>query len=168
MIGKRHRPILQAKAAETHGLLNCAVDLLRRHAETVGAIAEEAALERMLLLEAGLAAQRFNNMMSAAGRVLSAAELDSMLLNYNHFAILFDRAGGHITPKFHLMFHGLQRTATHGNLRFYTTYRDESLNGVIARIARSCHRRSWHKMVHYKVNYMLATQGLALDVWEVH
>ena len=32
----------------------------------------------------------------------------------------------------------------------YSTYRDESFNGLIARIARSCHRRTWANVIHWK------------------
>ena len=35
-----------------------------------------------------------------------------------------------------------------GSPRFYTTYRDESLNGVIAKIARSTHRGSLMRSAH--------------------
>ena len=73
-----------------------------------------------------------------------------------------------MSPKFHLMFHCIQRAVSQGNPRFSSTYRDESLNGVIARIARSCHRRTWQAMVHHKVGYMLSTHGVSLDIWEMH
>jgi len=43
-----------------------------------------------------------------------------------------------------------QRSRHQGNPRFYATFLDESLNGNIAKIARSCHRRTWLKRVFVK------------------
>ena len=95
-----------------------------------------------MLLEAGRAAQRFNAVMNRAARVATVPELEAMMQHYLHVSILFQRAGGHLTPTFHLMLHCIQRSRCLGNPKHYMTYRDESLNGAIARVARSVHRCS--------------------------
>ena len=46
----------------------------------------------------------------------------------------------------------IQRALHRGNPRLYSTYRDESLNGIIAKIARSAHRRTWSNVIHFKRN----------------
>ena len=168
MLGKRSRPILNAKGAETHGLVDCAVELLGDNMATLEAMGGLVALEARLLHAAGLSAQRFNASMAASRRTIAPDAYNIMFGHYHQFVVLFERAGGWLTPKFHLMYHCIQRSRSQGNPRFSSTYRDESLNGVIARIARSCHRSSWQSMVHHKISYMLSTTGASLSIWEMH
>ena len=155
MLGKAGKPELKAKAAETHGLLECAVNLLRKYQPQLRACSGNIAVECELLLAAGSAAMRVNEIIGSSPRVMSREALDSTLVSYLHFCTLFDRAGGHITPKFHMLVHCFQRSVLLGNPRFSMTYRDESLNGVVARIAASCHRNTWAETVHCKFNYLL-------------
>lgn len=159
MLGRPNKPILAAKAAETHGLLDFAVGLLQKYEVQLSAISRDFALTTQLLLASGKAAQKFNTLLADNTRDLSAEVIDSMMSSYRHFAVMYDRAGGHLTPKHHIMLHMIQRAGWHGNPRYYMTYRDESLNGVVARIAASCHRRSWDVNVHRKLNHLLAAFG---------
>ena len=66
------------------------------------------------------------------------------------FLSFFSKAEGPLTSKCHFMFHLIQRSLYKGNPKKYSTYRDESFNGLIARIARSCHRRTWANVIHWK------------------
>ena len=65
-----------------------------------------------------------------------------------------DRAGLALLPKCHMMYHMIQRAVRKGNPRMYSTYIDESLNGVIARVCRSVHRRGWALEVYRKLAMM--------------
>ena len=53
-------------------------------------------------------------------------------------------------PKHHWMVHCVQQPPTFGNPRFHHTYRDESLNGVIAKIAKTSARSTFAVTVHRK------------------
>lgn len=55
-----------------------------------------------------------------------------------------------LPPKCHFMIHLIQRALFKGNPCKYGTYRDESFNGLIAKIARACHRRTWANVIHWK------------------
>ena len=71
MLGRIDKPILQAKAAETHGLIVCAVSLLHRYHRGIASLGPMVVLDGRLLREAGAAAQRFNTTMANAGRTVS-------------------------------------------------------------------------------------------------
>jgi hypothetical protein len=43
-----------------------------------------------------------------------------------------------------------------GAPKLYATFRDESLNGVVAKVARSCHRNNFSRMVHVKFRRLQA------------
>ena len=72
---------------------------------------------------------------------------------------LYLRTGGTCLPKYHLMMHMLHRVAIHGNPSSYSTYRDESLNGVLAKIARSCHRSAFGFGCHWKYQLLCGMVG---------
>jgi hypothetical protein len=75
-----------------------------------------------------------------------------LLIEYKRFNVLFDRAGGILHAKNHLMLHLFQEIRYFGNARFYHTYQDESFNGILAKIARSCHRLNWAEVVFNKLH----------------
>ncbi len=157
MLGKRRQPSLSAKAAETHGLLEfCVVlpDIYMPRMRT-----QDQLLCANLLKAAGQEALKFDAVISRNDRNMPEAEKGAMHFSFMRFATLYQRANGHIIPKFHLMLHMICRVAGNGNPRFYSTYKDESLNGVIARIARSCHRRFWEFNVHRKFNFMMHVEA---------
>ena len=68
---------------------------------------------------------------------------EGMLFHYSRFITLFDTAGGTLTPKSHLMYHAIFMIDSFGSPKYFATYVDESCNGVIAVVARSCHRLTW-------------------------
>ena len=153
MLGKRARPFLTAKAAETHNLLEFAVYLLEIYKPRFRS--EDDIITAALLLSAGRAAMRFDDVMTANQMNMNADAQEELCNSFMHFSTCYMRAGGHSIPKFHLMIHLVQRVCVNGNPRFSTTYKDESLNGVLARIGATCHRRHWEFNVHRKYNFML-------------
>jgi len=163
MLGRKKKPNFSAKAAETHGLLEFAVALLDLYADKLSNNSETHEVY-LLLKEAGKAALQFDEVLNGNQRNMPANEQQKALMYLKRFAILFDRAGGHQIPKMHLMFHLIMRCGHAGNPRYYMTYKDESLNGIVARIAKACHRRCWEVCVHRKFNYMLLATGLTFDM----
>ena len=158
MLGKPHRPELQAKAAETIGLLPFAVELLERYAN------QFPGNQGHMLLASGKSALAVNDVIRTSDRVIPSAEQQSMMSWFLRHMSLYAKAGGIVTPKFHYMVHCLQRISRRGNPRFYHTYRDESMNGVIARIAKCSHRLSFALVVlkKYKLLHILQPTGVGM------
>ena len=109
-------------------------------------------LQARLLIAATREALSFNNLLKNNSRTIPKDTQEKMLMHYSRFFTLFDRAGGNIVPKFHVLYHSLQQIGTYGNPRYFATYVDESFNGVIAAIARSCHRLTWSDSIFRKIH----------------
>ena len=151
---------VKAKAAETHGLLGFVVDRLEMHKAVLAAT--EHANTFALLLQAGQAALDFDAVMASHPRAIDETVCGMLFQKYNEFICLCEETGMHLMPKSHMMYHMIQRAVFTGNPRMYSTYIDESLNGHIARICRSVHRRTWAFSVYEKLAMMDAL-GLADD-----
>ena len=65
-----------------------------------------------------------------------------------------ERCGFDLKPKNHQLVHFVQRSLHDGAPRLYTTYREESFNGVLARVGRSVHALTWEAGVLYKIAYL--------------
>lgn len=148
---------LKAKAAESHGLLGFVVDRLQKHANVLSLS------EHDFLLRAGKAAMDFDAVMANRPRAIDERTCGMLFDHYNRFICLCDRAGLALLPKCHMMYHMIQRAVRKGNPRMYSTYIDESLNGVIARVCRSVHRRGWALEVYRKLAMMDSLQQQWLD-----
>ena len=157
---------LKAKAAETHGLLGFCVEMLLKHANFLlsGNPGSTQPVLFDLLLCAGRAALKFDAILAGHERSVDESTCQQLFDEYNAFICISARAGVPVLPKAHLMYHLLQRSLTKGNPRMYTTYVDESYNGVIARVCRSVHRKGWALAVYRKLDMMQAMGvGNALD-----
>ena len=162
MIGSTDSPSLHAKAAESHGLLLFVQDLLARSIPKFQAqLKPDVARKGKLLCESTKAAVEMENLFATEARRMHRKAAERALLAYCRFLRFYHEAGGPLLPKHHWMFHLVQRTIFKGNPHKYTTYRDESLNGEVATIARSSHRRTWFNVVHWKC------QGLHLKNHEM-
>lgn len=111
---------------------------------------EESYRKARLLKEAADAAVRFDEVFQTQHRRLNRSELQRAFNSYIWFLSFYRKSGGPLLPKCHFMIHLVQRARFKGNPKMYSTYRDESFNGLIAKIARSCHRRTWANAVHWK------------------
>ena len=132
--------MLNAKASEAVGLLDFFVQELGKTRFRWPELPKDRQLEAEFLLASGQAGLGFEKLLHDAPRVLpweTRRDLFTLFMRHTH---LFHRAGGLLKPKHHLMVHMIQRCGVAGNPLTYHTYRDESLNGTIAKIARSCHR----------------------------
>lgn len=104
-----------------------------------------------MLLEAYREALCFEQVLRESPREMDENAQSKALFHYSRFMVLFDRCGGSLTPKFHLLIHQVQEYKYFGNARFYHTYADESFNSVIAKLARASHRLCWSESVFKKL-----------------
>jgi hypothetical protein len=94
----------------------------------------------------------FEQLMKSSPRTVPRDTQEKLFMEYKRFNVLFTRSGGIMHAKNHLMLHLFQEVSHFGNARFYHTYLDESFNGTLAKIARSCHRLNWSEVVFNKIS----------------
>ena len=150
MLGNQETYGLSAKAAESHGLLKFVLWLLEKYSDEFEKLPEETSRPLAILKAATQAANNMDDILSVEIRKLSRKQCEQLLQHYLRFLTLYLKAGGVWRPKCHLLLHLILRALVQGNPRLYSTYRDESLNGVIAKIARSAHRSTWGNVIHFK------------------
>ena len=150
MLGNQETYGLHAKAAESHGLLKFVRWLLEKYSDEFEKLPEETSRPLAILKAATQAANSMDDILKIEIRKLSRMQCQHLMQHYLRFLTLYLKAGGVWRPKCHLLLHLIQRAMVQGNPRLYSTYRDESLNGVIAKIARSAHRSTWGNVIHFK------------------
>ena len=157
MLGKPTAPELKAKAAETRGMLPFVVEVLARYLHKFAAKGGEVHLCAQFLHGAGVAALEYEAIQARNSRDMPRADSQALLDVYLRFATLCHRAGLAMTPKHHQVPHMIGQSVWHGNPKSYATYRDESMNGVIARIARMAQRKTFYVVAHTNFHYLLQT-----------
>ena len=156
---------MKIKAAEARGLLEFCHWLLVRHMHVFQAKGGDALLMAQYLMHAGASALEFERLMASNPRQMDRDQRLKLWGAYMKHLQLYLRAGGCFMPKHHLLIHMIKRVITRGNPKMYSTYKDESLNGVIARIARSCNRSCFGLSVHLK--YSLLSQCVGSTAYEL-
>ena len=82
-----------------------------------------------------------------AGPTIDMGTCQTLLdLTILHISAL-KRAGVSLIPKHHLWVHMSICIPRFGNPRMYSTFLDESLNAVIAKIAMVTHRANWERQI---------------------
>ena len=109
-------------------------------------------LQVQLLKAAANAAATFNDLIKPDVRRVSPEQQASMQRSYAHFFVLCERAGVNMTPKFHLMLHAIGQVTRYGAPKYYATYVHEAFNGVLASIAKTCHKLTWADAVFTKLS----------------
>ncbi len=151
MLGTADSPSLHAKAAESHGLVQFVHYFFEKHMDSFSTkLTVDLARKGKFILEAARAAMKLDTVFSSESRKLPREEVQKALGFYSRFLSFYSKAGGPLVPKTHFMVHLIQRSLFKGNPKKYSTYRDESFNGMIAKIARSCHRKTWSNVIHWK------------------
>ena len=112
----------------------------------------ERMLTAKLLLQAGKEAIAFEGCLRSSTRIMTPTKQAECLKHYTRFVVLYARVQPATTPKFHLMFHQRLEIPRKGNPVFYHSYNDEAFNGVVAKVAKSCHRSCWHDMIFAKLH----------------
>ena len=154
MLGTPSKPGLNAKAKETQGLLNFVVEVLQDNLEAVRRAKPEEVGRIQMLLFAGKHAQSFEQQLGALPRVISIEQRAKLFSAYASHVRCFKLAGAELRPKAHAMLHCIQNTRLLGSPRFYHTYRDESMNRVVATIAAASHRALFALSVFMKFSIM--------------
>jgi hypothetical protein len=157
MIGTAENPQFNAKGSETRNLLPWIASMFDEYDGQFNAIEDHnLKLSLNFAKEACSAALQFESTLRNNTRFLDRDATCDLFANYMRFASLYERAGGNYVQKHHLMIHCIRDTSLFGNPRFYTTYRSESFNGVLAKIARNCHASTFYNDMH--------TRAAALNV----
>ena len=138
MIGSSAKPSLATKAAETGTLVEYVRDMMVLHADRLGG-------QGRALKSVGDALCHFHHIVRTSPRRLSATRAQSLVDCAKRACMLREEAGIDTTPKWHLMLHLVSKSWHHGNPAMYATFLDESYNGALAKMAKSCHRQTWHR-----------------------
>ena len=144
MLGKESNPVLRAKANETKNLVEFVVALLENHAANLDETVHK------YLLASARAAHQVNEIIRTSPRLMTRDQQQELLNAFIRHCSMYERAGGHLVAKHHLMLHCIQRIGVLGNPKYYSCYRDESLNGVLIKISRRAHRMTFMDTVHIK------------------
>jgi hypothetical protein len=157
MLGKKKNPHLSIKAAEAKGLLEFVKERLTID---VPKLNPGEKMRGLLFLAGAESAWKVELSLRTTGSLTyTPAERQQLLTDYTHHVVLFHRAGGLLKPKHHMFFHLILDSSWRGVPSLWTTFRDESLNGVIAGIARSCHRNRFGEVIHFKFSALKAMAG---------
>ncbi len=140
MIGSSANPCLATKAAETGTLLEFVRDLVGQHRAQLGP-------QGAALLRVGDGLVSLRDAMRSAPRRLSAQQAQQLVDAAKQAMAHREAAGIGLSPKWHLMLHIVAKAFEWGNPHYYSTFLDESLNGLLAKMAKACHRLTWHRSV---------------------
>ena len=161
MISKnKKKAMTMIKASEARSLIAFVLEVLE---ESVPSMPDESQdrIRGEYLLAAARSAREVDRLLSNNGRVgQPLAEQQTLMNHYVRHVTMFVRAGAELVPKHHQMIHLIQQGRKLGAPHLRSTYVDESLNGVIARIAQSAHRWSFSEVTHYKYAGLQAMTGL--------
>ena len=81
----------------------------------------------------------YYEIMEGNGRILNQLAAQQLLRDAVNHNTLFAASGGTLAPKHHLWMHMTRQAPRNGNPRFGSTYPDETLNGVFAKLCRTTH-----------------------------
>eukprot|EP00959_Pyramimonas_sp_CCMP1952_P074958 1566455-Pyramimonas_sp.AAC.1 len=153
MIGTKGPPSLGMKAQETKWFTYFLVDIVPKYAARPP---NQCNVD--VVLAAGRALINFSNILDDQPRKIP----DNVCKQLQELAELHvglaESCGIPMYPKHHLFRHLAAQICRKGNPRYYNTYWDETVNGVIKQIASSCHRARFERMVFRKCGY-LKTEG---------
>ena len=151
MLGPEYDPAMHLKANESLHFINFAVAIMEEYA--VELMAHNRDMYR-ILFACAKSAQDVNRIIRESPRVMTLEQQQSLMNAYLRHMRLWIRCDGHIVPKHHYMIHLIIGIGKHGNPRFYWTYRDESLNGIVTKLAKSCHRMTFMSSTHDKFKWL--------------
>lgn len=151
MIGKGENPQFNAKGSETKNMLPWLIEVFDKYADEFNALANDDLKARLdFAKESCIAASEFEDILRSHDRYMSASDIQDLLSKYMRFESLYARAGGNYVQKHHLMIHCIRDASVFGNPKYYTTYRSESFNGILANIARNCASATFYADMHIR------------------
>ena len=157
MLGPVGAPCLNAKGKETHGLLPFSTKMLDKHCDALTALGHGARAKR--LLAAGRAAEDLDEVLRRSPKFPGVEVQQKVLDLLVRHTSLAHAAGVRLLPKHHMMVHMALRMHLHGSPRWYTTFHDEAVNGMVATIGRSTHRWTFEGAVHRKYAQLQLLRG---------
>ena len=95
-----------------------------------------------------------NKILRESDRFLTPDQHLNLFRAYLRHASMWLRSGADLVPKHHLMLHLIAAIPRLGNPRHFWTYRDESLNGVVVKLSKTAHRRTFCDTVHNKFRWL--------------
>ena len=114
------------------------------------------------MIKAGKALEAYCDELSKYGRIVPDAGLQKLFDLGMEFLTSYSDSGAHLVFKHHLFLHLLYRSEVNGNPRKTHTYLDESLNGVVAEIAGSCHVNNLSSLI-FKKWALLVKHGTLME-----
>ena len=151
MLGPKSQPKLHARAVETLYVFFFVCHMLEQHAAKI--------TQGDQYLEAARALRQYLIILKEEPLQLSRGALQRLVDLCKRHLIALSRLNFHFFPKHHAFVHLTLRMAQMGNARFYSTFHDESVNGVMATIAGSCHRLTWQSRCLQKYSSLEANAG---------
>ena len=91
------------------------------------------------LTEAGIALKEWYAIINAEHRRMPVQTQQQLMDSCLRHVILYKASGSRMVPKHHQFVHLTKSIVRSGNPRFHTTYEDESINRVLAKIGRAAH-----------------------------
>ena len=141
-------PVLKAQGAEAKSLIDFTIDTLNRFEDKLGQ-------KGQLLSEAGECLHAYYHVLNESERTLDDATCQRLFDLGNLHVQLYKKAGCRMVPKHHVFMHTNASTPEHGSPKWYSTYEDESENGLVARTLRSVHRMTFSLSFFEKVEVHL-------------
>jgi hypothetical protein len=150
MVGTKAAPRCKTKGSETFGMALFLTDMLQRYAVRLGTPGRR--LER-----AGSALLRMVEIWETCGRVMSAAESQAALQQYQtHMACM--EPDDMYTPKHHILFHLLFRSCQLGNPKYYASWQSEAKNKVLKMSCRAVSQATFSATVLFRMKHVLAKE----------
>ena len=146
MLGDDKHPFVKTKAAETGVLLRWATAFCGKECDKLQGGA--------MLHAAGDAIVSYISLLRTSEFYVpwdTCQTLLDLCLRHLH---LMGELGFSFLPKSHMWVHMTCNIPAHGNPRFYSTFVDESLNLVIARMAAASHRSTWEESIFLRVRLL--------------
>lgn len=146
MLGPPSQPGFKGKAVETAHLLPWTIALLEEHRAHVPFAPE--------MLEAARALLSYMNLLREAPFIVPVHTCQTLLDLFLRHCWFLERADIGFLPKHHAMVHATALMHITGNMRFFATFHDESLNAIVALLARHCHPRSWPTRIYERLSLL--------------
>ena len=140
MFGTEARPCLATKAADIGTLLVFCRVLFRRLEHRVGA-------KGGALVGLGEALVRMRDRMRTQPRILPLETCQELVDCAKRASVLREEAEVAWRPKWHMLLHLASRAFHSGNPNWHQTFLGEHHNGLLAKLAATCHRLTWHARV---------------------
>jgi hypothetical protein len=153
MLGPHTAPRFNAKAKETHGLVPFCAELLDRYSVRLQAEPQVVQQRATFLRQACRHAMEFDALLASTHRA-DVPFQEALLSHVLRFNKLMHVASGNLLPKSHALVHMAQNADFHGNPKGHSTFHDESVNGLVKKIAASSHRSTFAHTVLTKLHIL--------------